>query len=106
MSSNDPWAIESPVFMVEGESYKFKIHIPGAAVIAGPTCKIYNNQDDTSVTNLDGAAATNGVDTITSPTVKNVKGGEIYILNFSGTVDTRAMTFLLEIRCLHPWGAQ
>jgi hypothetical protein len=104
VTTNDPWVIESPVTMVEGSSAAFTIQVVGATTVASPTCAIYNNQQDTSSTNLTGSASVSG-NVITTKIVGTVKGGERYILATTATVDGRTDVYLLEIRVIFPWGA-
>jgi len=101
--SNASWVIETPVTMVEGEAKTFNITVPGATTIATPTCKTYNQETDTSSTNLSGTAAASG-NVITTQIVGTVKGGETYVLATTATVDGNTRIFLCEIQVLHPWG--
>ena len=103
-TNNDPYVIDSPTYMVEGEEYAFKVRIPGATTIADESSALYNNNEDVSDTFMSGTTSSNGVNTITSKVVTGVTGGEIYTLQWSGTVDDKTEIFLLEIRVLHPWG--
>jgi len=99
-----PWVKETPRTMVEGESKPFNITVPGATTVATPTCKIYNQETDTSATNLSGTAAATG-NVITTQIVGTVKGGETYVLATTATVDGNTRIILCEIQVLHPWGA-
>jgi len=104
VTTNDPYVIESPVTMVEGASCAFTIQVVGATTVASPTCVIYNNQQDTSSTNLSGSASVSG-NVITTKIVGDLKGGETYVLNTSATVDGRTDKYLLVINVIFPWGA-
>lgn len=104
-TTNDPWAIESPMTAVEGEGYSITFRIPGAETISGQTASIWNGSEDVTATKFSGGATTNGKNTITTPALQNLLGGEILTVNVSGLVDSRTLHFLLELRVLHPWGA-
>ena len=104
MTTNSPWVIESPVQMVEGDSYTFNLTIPGSPTITGtPTVKIYNEETDTTATNLSGAASASG-SVVTTGTVQTVKGGETYTMAITVVVDGRTKVYLCLLNVLHPWG--
>lgn len=104
MTTNNPYVLESPVTMVQGDSYPFNLTIPGSPTITGtPTVKTYNQESDTSTDNLTGSASVSG-SVITTPILHDMKGGESYTLFISAVVDGRTKIYLCELQVLHPWG--
>lgn len=104
-AKNDPFVRGSPFYWVEGMSKKITLRLSEATSVSSQGSKLYKGTDDVSTDHLTGSASTNGTDTITSPTIHSLLGGEVYMLNFSGVVNGRTEVFLCEIRVLHPWGA-
>ncbi|MBU2249954.1 MAG: hypothetical protein KKD77_24625 [Gammaproteobacteria bacterium] len=95
-----PYVKESPVQdWVEDEVRTLTLTIPGATSIgASPTAAIYNEQTNTSATNLSSTACTtNSVNTITTSNIQALKGGQTYTLLFSGTVNSKTMKYLCII---------
>ena len=106
MTINNPYVLESPVLMVEGDTYTVNMTIPSSPTITGtPTAKIYNQKTDTSTANLTGACTVTG-SVITSPTLKTMKGGEDYTLAITAVVNGRTKVYLCEFQVAHPWGSQ
>ncbi len=106
MERNSPYPIGGPVTMVQGASTPFICYFPGTTAIgASPTAviRIKGSDTDLSATNLSGSASTNSVDTITTPTVQALLGGETYVLAITGTLDGRTDVYLVEIQVLFPW---
>ena len=104
--SDNPYVLESPRTMVQGESRAFNLTIPGSPTITGtPTIAIYNQETDTSATNLSSTSGSASGSVITTSTVQAVKGGEEYTLSISATVDGRTDIYLCKINVLYPWGA-
>lgn len=103
---SDSFVIESPVDMIEGESRAFNLTIPDSPTITGtPAIAIYNQETNTSATNLSATTGSASGSVVTTSTVQSVKGGETYFLHITATVDGRTDIYLCEINVLYPWGA-
>ena len=98
-----PYVLESPVNMTEGESWAYNLTLPGSPTITGtPTAKMYNNETDTSATNLSGAASASG-SVITTPILQALKGGEDYTLAVTAVVNGRTEVHKCVINVGHPY---
>jgi hypothetical protein len=105
-----PLVIQSPILdWIEGETGAFTITVTGenggTPTLASPSCKVYNNESDTSSANLTTPAASVNGNVITTGVLQALKGGETYWLATTVTVDGFTRVFLLEIRVAFPWGA-
>ena len=84
---------------VEDEQRSLTLTIVGSTAITGtPSLAIYNEQTDTSATNLSSTSGTtNNVDTVTTSTIQALKGGQTYKLAITATVDGNTITYICVI---------
>lgn len=104
MTTNNPYVLESPIALVEGESYPLLLTIPGSPTITGtPTVKMYNQETDTSSTNLNGSASSPSAGLVLTPTIQSIKGGENYTMAITVVVDGRTEVHKCEIQGQYPY---
>lgn len=91
---------ESPIDICASEEPVYAFTFVGAVVLSSPAAEIYINGNDTAVTSLNmpvGTASAAG-NVVVTPVIKNLKGGNTYIVTVSATVDGIKTTRKLELR--------
>lgn len=85
--SDNIWVKESPLAIVEGAEPVYTLTVEGASTIASPSVKIYKGGQDVTSTNMTGSASTNGTTNITLPKIVSVKGGNVYVVVITATIN-------------------
>ena len=79
MTYNAPFALESPLHIVEGEEFRLTcIWMPGTNITAA-SVKVYRNSTDVTSTCTSGST-TYSENTVVTPTIKNLSGNSKYIV--------------------------
>ena len=107
IGSNDYWAKESPMVVVEGEKPSFTFTIPGVSLVTSDTTldiKVYKNQSSTSDSNLvTGSMSVIDGDTVVTKTLQSLVGGNTYTVEVWGTADGIYRILIgLELTCRRP----
>ena len=97
--SNATWVKESPVTVSASDEPVFAITYTGATTITSPTAAIYLSGNDSpcTSTNMSGASVATG-NVVSTPVIKNLKGGNTYIVVITATVDGVKMARKIELR--------
>lgn len=94
------WINESPVDLTEGDQPTYSITFDDATTVASGSLAIYKNGSgsDISVTNsmTNGSFAYSG-NVVTLPTLKNLVGGNRYVVAITITVDSVVEVRKLEL---------
>lgn len=82
------WVNESPITVVEGAEPVYTITVDGVtSIAASPTAKIYKAGTDVTSTNMPTGSASASGNIITLPTIKNLVGGNVYVVVATFTGD-------------------
>lgn len=83
----DPYVLESPRYLVEGDLPTYTVTYEGALAVTSPSAKIYKDETDTTSTNFPAGSASASGNVVTLPTLAALVGGERYVIALTATVD-------------------
>jgi hypothetical protein len=99
------WLVENPLTMIEGEEIAFSVTWAGAAALADPASKVF--QDGVEVTNSvmvsgDSDSVNGNVQTLKRITALDGDGGSCYVVEICANVDNNIEKRKLLIQIVKP----
>jgi hypothetical protein len=95
---------ESPIDVSASAEPVYAFEFVGATTVTTPTAKIYINggDSDMTATNMPTGSASASGNVVVTPIIKNLKGGNFYVVEVTATVDGVKEARKLELRVQKP----
>lgn len=98
MNKPNVWMPFSPLKAVETDSFTITDTITGGTTISALDVRMYLGNTDKTYTTMLGSSQTYAGNSYTTNVIKNLKGGNIYVMSARVTIDGEVVTRKCEIR--------